>query len=427
MSSTATTSFLSQFGEQKLINSSSSTEVSPSDALAGKDYVMLYFSAHWCPPCKRFTPVLIDLYKKIKTEKNVELIFCSLDNVEDDYKEYISDMPWFCMPFEAKESKVLASKYKAEGIPHLVVLDGEGNVITMDGTSEVGDDKEGKNFPWKPKSLSELWPDKILVSKGEGEGSDDTFLASSELKDKYLMLYFSAFWCPPCRAFTPKLSDAYTKMKALRDDFELVFISSDKDEDSCYNYFKKMAFCVLPYEHRDVKAALSKKFSVSGIPKLVMLGPVDEDGERPLINDNARPHIESGDFAEFPFHKKNYGDVESADGLEDTKSVIIFCENGDDDEQDAVKDVVKMVAAKVKEIEGDEEIYNVHWAVSSGGLSSRIRDLTKLPSADKSDDPVMIMLDINDRGAFYKSDFTDITVEHVLKFIGQPGERLQLG
>lgn len=153
---------------------------------------MLYFSAHWCPPCKRFTPVLIDLYKKIKTEKNVELIFCSLDNVEDDYKEYISDMPWFCMPFEAKESKVLASKYKAEGIPHLVVLDGEGNVITMDGTSEVGDDKEGKNFPWKPKSLSELWPDKILVSKGEGEGSDDTFLASSELKDKYLMLYFSA-------------------------------------------------------------------------------------------------------------------------------------------------------------------------------------------------------------------------------------------
>ena len=154
--------------------------------------IMLYFSAHWCPPCRRFTPKLIELYNKIKTEKNLELIFCSLDNDEDDYKEYISDMPWLCMPFEAKESQVLASKYKAEGIPHLVILDGEGNVITMDGTSEVSMDDEGKNFPWKPKSFSELWPDQILVSKGEDEGSDDTLLASSELKDKYLMLYFSA-------------------------------------------------------------------------------------------------------------------------------------------------------------------------------------------------------------------------------------------
>merc|ERR1712243_152859 len=23
-----------------------------------------YFSAHWCPPCRKFTPVLADLYKK---------------------------------------------------------------------------------------------------------------------------------------------------------------------------------------------------------------------------------------------------------------------------------------------------------------------------------------------------------------------------
>ena len=38
MTSTAA-SFLSQFGEQKLVNSSSSTEVSPADAIAGKDYV----------------------------------------------------------------------------------------------------------------------------------------------------------------------------------------------------------------------------------------------------------------------------------------------------------------------------------------------------------------------------------------------------
>jgi len=135
--------------------------------------------------------VLIELYKKIKTKHNMELIFCSLDNDEDEYKEYISDMPWLCLPFKAPEAETMASKYKASGIPHLVILDGSGTVISTNGTSSVHEDSEGHNFPWKPKAFQEIWPDQILVSKGEG-GSDDTFLSSSKLKDKYLMLYFSA-------------------------------------------------------------------------------------------------------------------------------------------------------------------------------------------------------------------------------------------
>ena len=108
------------------------------------------------------------------------------------------------------------------------------------------------------------------------------------------MLYMSAHWCPPCRAFTPTLSDAYTKLKAQRDDFELVFVSSDSDESAFNEYFDTMSFCALPYEHREAKATLSKLFEVRGIPTLIMLGPVsDESGSRPLINKNIRQFIEN--------------------------------------------------------------------------------------------------------------------------------------
>lgn len=426
-----TNSFASQFGD-KLLRPSDSTEVTPADALSGKDHVMLYFSAHWCGPCRQFTPVLIEFYKNIKAKHNTELVFCSLDNSETDHKEYVSNMPWVCMPFEAPESNALARKYGAQGIPHLVVVDGStGKVVAKDGTSEVRQDAEGTNFPWKPKPFSEVWPSKVLVKKGDDGTTDDVTMSSDELRNKHLMLYFSAHWCPPCRAFTPKLSKAYTKLKALRDDdVELVFVSSDRNEEDFNEYHKEMSFPALPFEHRDAKAALSKLYEVQGIPKLVMLGPVDaESGDRPLINDNVRGHMESEDFDEFPFTKRNYGDVGGADELNETKSLIIFHENGDDEEQNRVKEVIKAVAARFgnkEEEEGEGEAVNFHWAFTTNGVAPMIREATKLPSADKSEDPAMILLDIPDSGAYYKSDATDITVETVTAFVETPGERLQL-
>lgn len=413
-----TDKFIYQFGKT-LFKSSDKTSVSPSDALSGKEYILLYFSAQWCGPCRQFTPLLIEFYNKIQSIKNIELIFCSLDNDEGQYQEYTSKMPWLSMPFHAKESEVMARKYKADGIPHLVVIDGAtGEVVNDDATSLVREDQEGLNFPWKPKKFDELWPTHILSSKA----SEDKYLSSDTLKDKYLMLYFSAHWCPPCRAFTPKLSDAYTKLKAQRSDFELAFISSDRDESSFDEYFETMSFCALPFEHRDVKSALSKMFSVSGIPTLVMLGPVsDESGTRPLINANIRSYIENEAFGEFPFHKKNYGDIECADDISEVKTVIIFHENGDDEEQEDIKKITTEAAAKSKE-KGDA--ISFLWAFSGKGIASRIRDAVGLPTM--SDNPTMIMLDIPDRGGYYKSDVSHITVKNIMAFIEKPGDRLQL-
>merc|ERR1711957_393102 len=161
----------------------------------------------------------------------------------------------------------MGKKYGAQGIPHLVVVNGteDRQVITKDGTEGVYEDPLGKSFPWKPKSFAEIWAGKQILTK-------DGSVSSSTFDDRYLMLYFSAHWCPPCRGFTPTLGKAYTELKAQRQDFELVFVSSDRDDAAFKEYFDDTPFWALAFEERETKGELSKHFGVQGIPSLVMLG-----------------------------------------------------------------------------------------------------------------------------------------------------------
>ena len=85
---------------------------------------------------------------------------------------------------------------------------------------------------------------------------------------KVIALYFSAHWCPPCRQFTPHLASIYTNFKkdhALKADWEVVFVSSDRDEESFKEYFGEMPWAALPYDKREAKAALSQLYKVCGL------------------------------------------------------------------------------------------------------------------------------------------------------------------
>ena len=42
------------------------TVVEADSVLAEKKLLAFYFSAHWCPPCRLFTPVLAEFYSVTK-------------------------------------------------------------------------------------------------------------------------------------------------------------------------------------------------------------------------------------------------------------------------------------------------------------------------------------------------------------------------
>jgi thiol-disulfide isomerase/thioredoxin len=62
----------------------------------------LYLSAHWCPPCRHFTPKLAEIYQEAKIDpKHFQIIFISCDRDEQSFNEYRSEMPWPSAPLSS--------------------------------------------------------------------------------------------------------------------------------------------------------------------------------------------------------------------------------------------------------------------------------------------------------------------------------------
>jgi nucleoredoxin len=56
----------------------------------------------------------------------------------------------------------------------------------------------------------------------------DGVVSPASLAGKYVGVYFSAHWCPPCRRFTPKLASTYNFLQATGKPFEVIFVSADR-------------------------------------------------------------------------------------------------------------------------------------------------------------------------------------------------------
>jgi nucleoredoxin len=111
-------------------------------ALANKKLIAFYFSAEWCGPCRKFTPQLVDYYKRVAPEHpEFEIVFYSSDKSQFAMEKYMRDenMPWLAIDFSKLKEKEALRKNAGDGIPSLVLVDASGNVISS--SQNVGPQK----------------------------------------------------------------------------------------------------------------------------------------------------------------------------------------------------------------------------------------------------------------------------------------------
>jgi nucleoredoxin len=128
------TEAVSEFLKTDLIRLRGGDPIHADDTvLANKKLIAFYFSAEWCGPCRKFTPQLVDYYKRVSPEHpEFEVVFFSSDKSQYAMEKYMRDenMPWPAIDFTKLKDKAALKKNAGDGIPSLVLVDSSGNVIS---------------------------------------------------------------------------------------------------------------------------------------------------------------------------------------------------------------------------------------------------------------------------------------------------------
>ena len=144
--------------EISLVNANGKT-VNGAEVLRGKKLIGLYFSAQWCGPCRIFTPELVRFRDKC-VNKNLpfDVIFVSSDNDEKSMRQYMKTdaMRWYAVPYSSELRSRLKSEFKVNGIPTLILLDGNGMVFSKDARWDVAILKDKAYQRWTSPNYKPL-------------------------------------------------------------------------------------------------------------------------------------------------------------------------------------------------------------------------------------------------------------------------------
>ncbi|KAL0327259.1 UNVERIFIED_CONTAM: putative nucleoredoxin 1 [Sesamum angustifolium] len=290
----------------------------PVAELEGKTVGLYIFLATY-NGCLAFNTKLIEVYKSLKEQgENFEIVMIPLDDDEQSFKEAFEHLPWFSLPVKDKCCAKLLRYFELESLPTVVAIGPDGKTLHSNVADAI-DEHGTKAYPFSPEKFAELQElekakrdaqtlESILVSKDCDFviGKDGIKIPVSDLVGKNILLYFSAHWCPPCRAFLPVLINAYEEINKNSNVLEVVFISSDRDQTSFDEFFSKMPWLALPFGDKR-KESLSRLFKVRGIPMVIAIGP---NGR--TVSTEVRELIMYHGAEAFPFTAERIKEIEAA-------------------------------------------------------------------------------------------------------------------
>jgi nucleoredoxin len=200
---------------------------------------------------------------------------------------------------------------------------------------------------------------------------------------------------------------------------DVVFVSSDRDENAFKEYFAEQPWHALEYSDRQAKNDLSKALGINGIPSLVIL---DKDGS--VINKDGQSAV-AGDSKgdRFPWYPKPVHDMKDGPGnINEIPTLLAFCETSSTETKQAVEAAMEpisgrfLAAAKAKEEEEPDIAFSI--VTEASGIAPRIRSLLGMSSlTEEPQAPRLMLLDIPDEGGFYEGPEGDITEEVLAKFV----------
>lgn len=144
--------------------------------------IAFYVSAHWCPPCRAFTPVLArtygallsaDMAARKKSDGDgdggkagtdapapapsppppFEFVFVSADRSREAFEAYADAMPWPALDYDSNRRETALDALGVTGIPALILVSGDGRVLTRAGVPAARRDPTGRGFPWEGARL----------------------------------------------------------------------------------------------------------------------------------------------------------------------------------------------------------------------------------------------------------------------------------
>ena len=91
-------------------------------------YTLVVFGASWCPNCAEEIPEIAKHYQKWR-ENDVEVVFISLDEGQDAYRNFVKEFPFISVCDYQKWDSPIVNDYYVFGTPTMFLLDNKREIL----------------------------------------------------------------------------------------------------------------------------------------------------------------------------------------------------------------------------------------------------------------------------------------------------------